>query len=77
MRTFETIRTTAGEATAELQRRGIRPADPIIITIDPAADQLTAARSACRAKVAAAGHSDADIEALIAKARAEVAIEAE
>lgn len=75
MSTFETIQTTAGEATAELQRRGIRPADPITITIDPSADPLARARQASRAKVVAAGLTDTDIDALIEQARAEVAAE--
>jgi hypothetical protein len=72
---FQTIETTAGEATAELQRRGIGAADIVTIMVDPSSDLLTKARAASRTKIAAAGLTDDDIDALIKRARAEVAAE--
>ena len=75
MSTFQTIQTTAGEVAAELQRRGIRPSETVTITIDPLTDLLHSARSTARVKVNASNLSDADLDALIAQARAEVAAE--
>ena len=75
MSTFQTIQTTAGEVAAELQRRGIRPSDSVTITIDPLSDQLQSARSAARVKVNTSTLSDADLDAIIAQARADVAAE--
>lgn len=73
----QTIRTTAGDATAELQRRGLQSSDMVTITTDPAVSLLATARAASRARVMAAGLSDDDIDELIRRARAEVAAEDE
>lgn len=72
---MQTIETTAGEATAELQRRGIQAGNRITIVVDGPADLFVAARAAARARVIAAGLSDKDIDNLIRKARAEIAVE--
>ncbi len=72
---MQQIQTTAGEATAELRRRGINSADRITIVVDPAGEAFAAARAEARARVIAAGLSDDDIDALIKKAREEIAAE--
>ena len=68
----EVIESTAGEVTAELARRGIRPQDRVTITIDPEQDSLFLGRKESRARVVAAGLTDEDIERLIEEAREEV-----
>ena len=68
----EVIETTAGEVTAELSRRGIRPQDRVTITIDPEQDLLALGRKESLARVIAAGLTDADIDRLIEAARTEV-----
>jgi hypothetical protein len=75
--TMPVIQTTVAQATAELQRRGLAPADPVTITINPLPGLFAEARAACRARVIAAGLSDDDIDTLIRQARAEVAAEPE
>ena len=72
---MQTIQTTAGQATAELQRRGINLANPITIVVETAADHFLAARAEARANVMAAGLSDADIDAMLGQARTEIAAE--
>lgn len=72
---FQTFETTAGEAAAELQRRGISATNPITIMVPGPADLFYAARLASRERVKAAGLSDGDIDALIERARAEIAAE--
>jgi bifunctional DNA-binding transcriptional regulator/antitoxin component of YhaV-PrlF toxin-antitoxin module len=68
----EIIESTAGQVTAELTRRGIRPQDRVTITIDPEQDSLFLGRKKSRARVVAAGLTDKDIERLIEEAREEV-----
>ena len=72
---MQQIETTAGEATAELSRRGVNSSNRVKITVDVAGDHFAAARAAARPRVVAAGWSDDDIDALIEKARAEIAAE--
>lgn len=72
---MQTIETTAGEASAELQRRGINFANRVTIVVDPAGEAFATARAEARALVIAAGLSDDDIDDLIKKARAEIAAE--
>jgi hypothetical protein len=72
---MQTIETTAGQATAELQKRGIGLANRITIVVETAADHFLAARAEARANVIAAGLSDDDIDAMIKQARAEIAAE--
>jgi len=66
----EVIETTVGEVAAELTRRGLDPDDRVTITIE--ADELIPGRRASRARVIAAGLSDADIDRLIKQAQQEV-----
>ena len=70
---FQAFETTAGEAAAELKRRGINAANPITIVVPSSADLFVEARAAARARVQTAGLSDDEIDALIKKARAEIA----
>jgi hypothetical protein len=72
---LQQIETTAGEATAELQRRGIDLSNRVKITVDAGGDHFAAARAAARPLVMAAGWSDEDIDVLIERARAEIAAE--
>ena len=72
---MQTIQTTAGQATAELQKRGINLANPITIVVETAVDHFLAARAEARANVVAAGLSDDDIDAMIKQARSEIAAE--
>jgi hypothetical protein len=63
----EVIETTASEVPAELARRGVDPHDRVIVTIEP--DELIPGRRGARARVVAAGLTDADIDRLIDEAR--------
>ena len=72
---MQQIETTAGEATAELQRRGVNLTDRVTIVVDIIGQALAAARADARPLVIAAGLSDGDIDALITRARAEIAAE--
>jgi hypothetical protein len=67
----EIIESTAGQVAAELQRRGIDPARPVIVAVEPD-DWIAEARRYARPKVVAAGLSDADIDQLIKQAQQEV-----
>jgi hypothetical protein len=67
----EFIESTAGEVAAELARRGVTPDQRVTITIEPDEpdDWLSKARKFARAKVAAEGWSDADIDRIIKEER--------
>ena len=65
----EVIETTVDKVAAELARRGLDPHDRVTITIE--ADELIPGRREARARVVAAGLTDADIDRLIDEARAE------
>jgi hypothetical protein len=65
------IESTAGQAAAELARRGIAPDRRVTIIIEPD-DWLAEARRYSRQKVVAAGLSDDDIDRLIKQAQQEV-----
>jgi hypothetical protein len=67
----EIIESTAGQIAAELQRRGIDPARPVIVAIEPD-DWIAEARRFARPKIVAAGLSDADIDQLIKQAQKDV-----
>jgi hypothetical protein len=69
--TRETIEVTAGEVAAELKRRGIGSDEKVTLTIDPERE-IIPGRRASRARVAAAGLSDDDIDRLIKQAQKEV-----
>ncbi len=71
-RRVEVIESTAGQVTAELTRRGIRPQDRVTITIDPERDLLFRGRKESRTRVVVDGLTDKDIERLIEEAREEV-----
>jgi len=67
----ELIESTAGEAAAELARRGIAPHKRVTITIEPDEpnDWIAKARRFARPKVIAEGWSDADIDRIIDEER--------
>jgi hypothetical protein len=69
VRKNEVIETTVDQVAVELARRGLDPHDRVTITIEP--DELIPGRREARARVVAAGLSDADIDRLIDEARAE------
>jgi hypothetical protein len=64
----DVIDSTAGEVAADLARRGIDPARPVTVMIEPD-DWLTRARAEMRKRVEAVGLSDEDIDRLIKEAR--------
>lgn len=70
MTTPQTIEIPAGEVSAELKRRGISSDERVTVTIEPE-KELIPGRRASRAKVVAAGLTDADIDALIKRAQRE------
>jgi hypothetical protein len=67
----EFIESTASQVTAELARRGVAPEQRVTITIEPdePEDWLSKARKLSRAKVAAEGWSDEDIDRIIKEER--------
>jgi hypothetical protein len=67
----ETIEVTAGEVAGELKRRGISSDEKVTITIEPE-NEIFPGRRASRARVVAAGLTDADIDRLIKLAQKEV-----
>ena len=68
----EVIETTAGKVGAELARRGISSDERVIVTIERE-QELVPGRRESRARVVAAGLSDADIDRLVKQAQKEVA----
>ena len=67
----EVIEITAGEVAAELRRRGIASDERVTLTIETERELIPGRRES-RARVAAAGLSDADIDRLIKQAQQEV-----
>jgi len=67
----QTIEINAGEIAAELQRRGISSDERITLTIEPERELIPGRRES-RARVVAAGLTDADIDKLIKQAQHEV-----
>jgi hypothetical protein len=65
----EVIETTVSKVAVELARRGLDPHDRVTITIEH--DELIPGRREARARVVAAGLTDADIDRLIDEARTE------
>ncbi len=67
----EFIESTAGQVAAELARRGVAPEQRVTITIEPDEpdDWLSKARRFARAKIAAEGWSDEDIDRIIKEER--------
>ena len=65
------IESTAGNAAAELARRGIAPDRRVTILIEPN-DWMAEARRFARPKVISDGSSDADIDRIIKAAQQEV-----
>jgi len=67
----EFIESTAGQVAAELARRGVAPDKRVTITIEPDEpdDWLSKTRKFARAKVAAEGWSDEDIDRIIKEER--------
>jgi len=66
-----TIEITAGEVAAELKRRGIGSDERVTLTIEPE-QELIPGRGESRARVVAAGLTDADIDRLVKTAQQEV-----
>jgi hypothetical protein len=66
----KTIESTAGEVTAELMRRGLSPQERVTITLE-SDQELIPGRKESRARVVAAGLTDADIDRLIEEARSD------
>ncbi len=67
----ETIEVAAGEIAAELKRRGIGSDEKVTLTIEPERETIPG-RRASRARVAAAGLTDDDIDRLIKQAQRDV-----
>ncbi len=67
----QTIHILAGEISAELLRRGIASDEPVTLTIERERELIPGRRES-RARVVAAGLSDADIDQLIKRAQKEV-----
>ncbi len=67
----QVIEITAGEVAAELKRRGIGSDERVTLTIEPT-QELIPGRRESRARVAAAGLSDDDIDRLVKQAQKEV-----
>jgi hypothetical protein len=65
------IEVTAGELSSELARRGISSDERVTVTIEPD-PELIPGRRESRARVVAAGLTDADIDRLIKTAQKEV-----
>ena len=68
----EVIETTAGKVAAELARRGIGSDERVVVTIEPADQELIPGRRASRARVVAAGLTDDDIDRLVKQAQKDV-----
>jgi hypothetical protein len=67
----EIIEVTAGEIADELKRRGISSDERVTLTIEPERELIPGRRES-RARVAAAGLTDDDIDRLIKRAQNEV-----
>ena len=67
----QTIEITSGEIAEELKRRGISSDERVTLTIEPERE-LIPGRRASRARVVAAGLTDADIDRLVKEAQHEV-----
>ena len=67
----QVIEVTAGEVAAELKRRGIASDERVTLTIEPERELIPGRRES-RARVAAAGLTDADIDRLVKQAQREV-----
>jgi hypothetical protein len=65
------IEVTAGEIAGELARRGIGSDERVMLTIEPKRELIPGRRES-RARVVAAGLTDADIDGLIKDAQREV-----
>jgi len=65
------IEVTAGELSSELARRGIGSDERVTVTIEPDRELIPGRRES-RARVVAAGLTDADIDRLIKTAQREV-----
>lgn len=65
------IETTAGEVAAVLARRGISSDERVTISIEPT-EEIIPGRRASRARVVAAGLTDADLDRLIKQAQRDI-----
>lgn len=69
--TPQVIEIAAGEIAAELKRRGIGSDERVTLTIEPERELIPGRRES-RARVVAAGLSDADIDRLVKQAQHDV-----
>jgi hypothetical protein len=69
--TANVIEVTAGEIAVEVQRRGISSDERVTLTIEPERELIPGRRES-RARIVAAGLSDADVDRLIKQAQHEV-----
>jgi ribosomal protein L12E/L44/L45/RPP1/RPP2 len=69
MATPTVIEVTAGEVTEALKRQGVNADEWVTVTIEP---EFIPGRRGSRARVIAAGLTDADIDRLIKQAQQEV-----
>ena len=69
--TTQVIEIAAGEIAAELKRQGIGSDERVTLTITPE-QELVPGRRESRARVVAAGLTDADIDRLVKQAQKEV-----
>jgi hypothetical protein len=69
--TPDVIEITAGQVAEELKRRGISSDERVTLTIEPERELIPGRRES-RARVVAAGLTDADIDRLIKQAQQEV-----
>ena len=67
----QVIEITAGEIATELKRRGISSDERVTLTIEPQREAIPG-RCEARARVVAAGLTDADIDRLVKQAQQEV-----
>ncbi len=67
----EVIEIAAGDIAAELRRRGIGSDERVTLTIEPERELIPGRRES-RARVVAAGLTDADIDRLVKQAQREV-----
>ena len=67
----DVIEVTVGEVAAELARRGIGSDEPVTLMIEPRPEVIPGRRQS-RARVVAAGLTDADIDRLVKQAQHEV-----
>jgi hypothetical protein len=74
--TRQVIETSAGDIAAELRRQGIGSDERVIVTVEPEQGFVPGRRES-RARVAAAGLTDDDIDRLVKQAQRDVELRPE